>query len=218
MQTRLINRGQQHLIVYFAGWGTTPDAIKHLTLPINYDLLICYDYQDLALDFDFSPYRHMRTVAWSMGVWAAERAMRHIPLLSATAINGTGLPCHDRYGIPRDIFAGTMAGLNAAARTKFERRMCADKTVFAQYQQFTARPLENVRQELTALDACLQQDMRTDLISWTNSWIGTRDRIFPVENQLAYWRPRCAYQTADFAHYPFLSFSTWEQLWTSRQG
>lgn len=38
-----------------------------------------------------------------MGVWVAERVMQGYPLLSATAINGTGLPCDDQYGIPEAI-------------------------------------------------------------------------------------------------------------------
>ena len=62
--------------------------MAHLILPTNHNLLICYDYQDLTLDFDFSAYQQIRVVAWSMGVWAAERVLQGITLQSATAVNG----------------------------------------------------------------------------------------------------------------------------------
>ena len=73
-------------------------------MPTDHDLLICYDYQDLTLDFDFSAYQQIRVVAWSMGVWVAERVLQGITLQSATAVNGTGLPCDDGFGIPYAIF------------------------------------------------------------------------------------------------------------------
>ena len=74
--------------------------LAHLILPTDHDLLICYDYQDLKLDFDFSAYQQIRVVAWSMGVWVAERVLQGITLQSVTAVNGTGLPCNDSFGIP----------------------------------------------------------------------------------------------------------------------
>ncbi len=111
MKTKFYNHQGEHLILYFAGWGMPPDAVNHLILPENHDLLICYDYQDLNLDFDFSAYRHIRLVAWSMGVWAAERALQGIRLKSATAVNGTGLPCDDNFGIPCAVFKGTLENL-----------------------------------------------------------------------------------------------------------
>ena len=95
----------EHLIVYFAGWGTPLDAVAHLILPTNHNFIkFCYDYQDLKLDFDFSAYQQIRVVAWSMGVWVAERVLQGLTLQSATAVNGTGLPCDDSFGIPYAIF------------------------------------------------------------------------------------------------------------------
>ena len=80
MKTKFYDHQGEHLIVYFAGWGTPLDAVAHLILPTDYDLLICYDYQDLKLDFDFSAYQQIRVVAWSMGVWVAERVLQGITL------------------------------------------------------------------------------------------------------------------------------------------
>ena len=118
MKTKFYDHQGEHLIVYFAGWGTPLDAVAHLILPTNHNLLICYDYQDLTLDFDFSAYQQIRVVAWSMGVWVAERVLQGITLQSATAVNGTGLPCDDSFGIPYAIFKGTLENLEENTRSK----------------------------------------------------------------------------------------------------
>ena len=137
MKTKFYDHQGEHLIVYFAGWGTPLDAVAHLILPTNHNLLICYDYQDLTLDFDFSAYQQIRVVAWSMGGWVAERVLQGITLQSATAVNGTGLPCDDSFGIPYAIFKGTLENLAENTRSKFERRICGDKVSFERYQHLT---------------------------------------------------------------------------------
>ncbi|EDJ90134.1 dithiobiotin synthetase [Haemophilus influenzae R3021] len=211
MKTKFYDHQGEHLIVYFAGWGTPLDEVAHLILPTDHDLLICYDYQDLNLDFDFSAYQQIRVVAWSMGVWAAERALQGIRLKSATAVNGTGLPCDDNFGIPCAVFKGTLENLTENTRLKFERRMCGDKA--EDYQQFPTRPFDEIHQELTALFAMIGQDRRTDLIRWTNALIGSQDKIFMPANQHRYWTPRCTVQETDGGHYLFSRFSHWSALW-----
>ncbi|OLV27630.1 DUF452 family protein [Haemophilus parainfluenzae] len=213
MKTKFYDHQGKHLIVYFAGWGTPLDAVAHLILPTNHNLLICYDYQDLTLDFDFSAYQQIRVVAWSMGVWVAERVLQGITLQSATAVNGTGLPCDDGFGIPYAIFKGTLDNLTENTRSKFERRICGDKVSFERYQQFSARSFNEIHRELIALFAMIQQDKRTDLIHWTNAWISSRDKIFMPANQHQYWASRCAVQEIEGEHYVFSRFTHWSALW-----
>lgn len=213
MKTKFYDHQGEHLIVYFAGWGTPLDAVAHLILPTDHDLLICYDYQDLKLDFDFSAYQQIRVVAWSMGVWVAERVLQGITLQSATAVNSTGLPCDDNFGIPCAVFKGTLENLTENTRLKFERRMCGDKASFEDYQQFPARPFDEIHQELTALFAMIGQDRRTDLICWTNALVGSGDKIFIPANQHRYWTPRCTVQETDGGHYLFSRFTHWSALW-----
>lgn len=214
MKTKFYDHKGEHLIVYFAGWGTPLDVVAHLILPTNNNLLICYDYQDLKLDFDFSAYQQIRVVAWSMGVWVAERVLQGITLQSATAVNGTGLPCDDSFGIPYAIFKGTLENLTENTRSKFERRICGDKVSFEGYQQFSARPFSEIHQELTTLFAMIQQDKRTDLIHWINAWVSSRDKIFMPANQHQYWASRCAVQEIEGEHYVFSRFTHWSALWS----
>lgn len=228
MQIELIKRADNNpnLIIYFAGWGTPATAVSHLALPENTDLLLCYDYQDLALNVDLSPYSQIRVVAWSMGVWVANQVLGQTPLVSATAINGTGRPCDDEMGIPQAVFIGTLEQLDERNLAKFQRRMCGDSATFEQYNQLTGqRDWQQVRSELNELYQSIQQDNGKSL-NWTKAIVGEKDRIFPSQNQLNFWQIYAAEQKQSavqngtefvlqimpLPHYPFARFHAWAEL------
>ncbi|MFZ7142321.1 DUF452 family protein [Avibacterium avium] len=234
MQIELIKRADNNpnLIIYFAGWGTPASTVSHLALPENTDLLLCYDYQDLALNVDLSPYSQIRVVAWSMGVWVANQVLGQTPLVSATAINGTGKPCDDAMGIPQAVFVGTLEQLDERNLTKFQRRMCGDNATFEQYNQLAGqRNWQQVRSELGELYQSIQQDSEKSL-NWTKAIVGEKDRIFPSQNQLNFWQTYAAVQkqsvtqkqsavqndtefvlqTMPLPHYPFAQFHAWAEL------
>lgn len=212
MRYQFYSQQQSKLIVYFAGWGTPLQAVAHLTLPADYDLLLCYDYRSLELEFDFSSYQEVHLVAWSLGVWAAERAMQCVPLASATAINGTGLPKDDEFGIPQAIFTGTLEGLSPESRLKFERRMCR-KADLAQYQAFEPRPFDEIQKELGVLNALVSANRIHGLIEWQRALISSGDKIMPPAHQHAYWQQQqVRTQELEGEHYPFLQFSSWLEL------
>ena len=234
MQIELIKCADNNpnLIIYFAGWGTPTSAVSHLALPENTDLLLCYDYQDLALNVDLSSYSQIRVVAWSMGVWVANQVLGQTPLVSATAINGTGKPCDDAMGIPQAVFIGTLEQLDERNLAKFQRRMCGDSTTFEQYSQLSGqRDWQQVRSELSELYQSIQQDNGKSL-NWTKAIIGEKDRIFPSQNQLNFWQTYAAVQkqsvtqkqsavqngtefvlqTMPLPHYPFAQCHAWAEL------
>ncbi|WP_440163005.1 DUF452 family protein [Actinobacillus pleuropneumoniae] len=219
MKTKLISTQQANLIIYFAGWGTQASVVSHLALPNGYDLLICYDYQDLNFPaFDFSRYQTVRLVAWSMGVWVAEKVLPEINLASATAINGTLFPKHDLWGIPLQIFDGTLQTLNAENRLKFERRMCGDKQLLNVYLALPEqRSLAEIHHEIEVLNTAIEANLVTPKLHWTNVIIGEKDRIFSAQNQLAFWQDKKVRMThlSKGEHYLWQHFSEWEQLWQS---
>lgn len=219
MKTRLISLSPTpapYLLIYFAGWGTPPTAVSHLKLPENHDLLICYDYQNLQLDFDFSPYQQIRLVAFSLGVWVANQLMKNRTLASATAINGTLRPCDAQFGIPPEILKGTLDGLNETNRLKFERRMCQDLSLYQQYQSLEERrSTPELKQELTALYQAIATRPHHSDIQWNQAMIASKDFIFPTAHQLSYWQthaPHTRIQTIEGAHYIFPYFDSWEHL------
>lgn len=215
------NQGTQ-LILYFTGWGTPPSVVKHLVLPSNTDLAICYQYHDLSCPIDFNTYTSIRIIAWSMGIWVAERVCHsyHLyPLLkSATAINGTGLPRHPHYGISPRLFDITVNTLSPKNRQHFEQSMChptASNTILAQYQNAPDyRHFDDVSHELVCLQQWILEDTRTDLVPWTNAILSIKDHIFPIENMRNYWQSRCPITEIDGAHLIFPLFTHWEYLWS----
>lgn len=214
MRYQHIARQQRKLLVYFSGWGTPISIAKSLELSNDFDLLICYDYRDLNLEFDFSGYQEIYVVAWSLGVWVAERVLHAIPLTYAVAINGTGAPKHDQFGIPTAVFDGTLSSLSEENLVKFERRMCG-KIALENYRLLPEkRDFTEVKQELARLNDCIMQDNRTGLLVWQKAIIGNKDKIIPTQNQLEYWQnqPQTKIQLIDAEHYLFNHFSGWQEL------
>lgn len=214
MKTQLFSNTRQanNLIIYFAGWGTSPQLASRLAIPAHTDLLVCYDYQHYQLDFAWQVYQQIHIIAWSMGVWMAERVMQSIPFQQAIAINGTARPMDDNYGIPIQTFQDTLAQLSSNTRQKFERRMCGNRENHQHYQHVPARDLDNIEAELAWLYEQLQQDQRTDLIPWHKAILGEQDKIFPYHNMLAYWQHRTSIQSYPMPHYPFTYLNHWEQI------
>ncbi|PSJ80040.1 DUF452 family protein [Neisseria iguanae] len=211
MHTRLISRPEADtLLVYFAGWGT-PDRVAETCAPPHADILLCSDYRDTALHFDFGSYSRIGVLAWSMGVWIAERAMQGINPDWAVAVNGTGLPYDDQFGIPRTVFDQTLERFDERNRAKFEQRMCADADSLAHYRRLDGhRSHRSLHEELRFLHQAAQADRRTGLLNWHEARIGSRDRIIPAANQSAYWQSRCPITEFDGGHYPYRHWPHWD--------
>lgn len=218
------NEASDRLILYFNGWAMTPEAVEHLALPRGWDLLIVWDYRSPDLAIDLTPYREIHLVAWSMGVWAADRFYttrgKTLPIVQAIAVCGTGYPMDDRWGIPRVIFEGTLNGLNEANRTRFNRRMCGGKTYRHLFDALQRRSTEEIREELELVYDHEQHEGHTcpkaESAPWTLALVGREDKIVPSHNQEAYWAgqgvPMRIGETS--AHYMLGEYSAWEDLWT----
>ncbi len=200
------------LLLFFSGWSASPELFTSLEANEDSDVTICYDYRDLSFKEDLSHYREIHLVAWSMGVRMAELALGgRYKFTSATAINGTPRPIDDKYGIPTNIFLGTLNGLTPETLQRFNRRMCGTREILGMYQSASARAFDEVRDELRAIhNHCLQTS--DEAIPWTRAIIGTGDRIFPSSNQLAYWEGRCPVLEIDSPHYPFYQWTRWKEL------
>lgn len=195
----------QTLNLFFTGWGMDEQPLSGLEL--KDDLLICYDYSNL--DFDASlirSYSRINILGWSMGVWAASLLISKgiITPHRSVAINGTMYPVDNERGINVDIFHGTERGLNEASLNKFQRRMCQDSNVFAQFKELQRRrSIEELRTELRAIEeASLKTDLRN--VKWDLAVVGKKDMIFTYPNQINGWK-ECASRIIekDIPHYSF---------------
>lgn len=204
------------LILIFAGWGSDAE----LYLPVadlgrdGWDVMVVANFREG--DFrDASQLRDAITrntsiylFAWSLGVSAAARILRDIPLQAAFAINGTVNPVSDTEGIPPAIFHGTADNLNLRNLMKFRRRMASSAQHFAEFShRLPAEPDIDVLREELRLFATLPQ-VEDGGISWTRAYIFSGDAIFPAESQGRSWRKILADSdivVGEGAHYVALS-------------
>ncbi|GAA4840899.1 pimeloyl-ACP methyl esterase BioG family protein [Algivirga pacifica] len=218
----LYKNHQEHLIVFLCGWGQ--DAIPFQSLDSKgTDVLMIYDYtftdintfQD-ELTILLEGYTQRSLIAWSMGVWVGMQLSKELLDIfqHKIAINGTGAPIHDEWGIPVSIFEGTTSHFSVSNRHKFFRRMCGTS-----FQQFTAnapeRSLENQLEELHYfLDK--KSSISTSKDVYDIALISDKDLIFPTGNQQAYWE-HIGTKTLPIqqsSHFPFYQWKYWEDILT----
>lgn len=219
----------RQLIIYFCGWGMTPATVSHLTLPPQCDLLALYDYRILELsddlaDLPWDSYEAVTIVAWSLGVWAAEQVVPHWSILPTKqrliAVAGSPYPMHDQWGIPKQIFVGTLEGLTDENRQRFNRRMCGGKRYKQLYDILSERPTTELRDELQAVYDSLATPEASEStphtrLAWDLAIIGERDQIFPAKNLSTLWKavnvPTLL--LPDGYHYLFDLWQSWSELW-----
>lgn len=211
--------GNSTLLIYFTGWGTTPEVVAHLALPNNWDYFTAYDFRQVSSSDlpKFKPYSQIYLVGWSMGVWAADILAAALPKISkAVAINGTPLPMHDLYGIPNHIFRGTLEGLDDDNRARFNRRMCGGKKLLSVFNSFSQRSTEDLRDELTGVYEQVKNlpDDTPPSLAWSKAIISEKDLIVPRDNQVAYWQKHGVpfEQLEGIGHYPLMAYTTWQEL------
>lgn len=222
MQTHLTHEeGNDRLIIFFTGWGTTPEVATHLAIPKGCDYLTAYDFRSVtSREFpQLHEYREVYIAGWSMGVWALDILAPYLPNpTKAVAINGTPLPMHDEYGIPNDIFRGTLEGLDDANRARFNRRMCGGKSLLAVYNSFAARTTDELRQELygTYLQVRDLADDTPPQLTWSEAVVASKDLVVPTSNQIHYWERHHVpiRMLQGVGHYPLMEFSSWEEVFS----
>lgn len=215
MRIEWINKsGNDRIVVFFNGWGMTPQAVSHLNQ--SDDLIVCYDYRNLSTKGfpSLEHYHKIVVVAWSMGVWAATRVLPELKISPSKliALNGTEYPVNDQWGIPLKIYQLTEKGMNEQGRKKFVQRMF-DTPQDRQYFEgkSTERTLEDVCEELV----CIKKESTgtTNTLKWNKVYISEKDIIFPVQNQKNWWQERAEeIKILPGGHYPFYHFRGWEEI------
>jgi|LGOV01.1.fsa_nt_gb biotin synthesis protein BioG len=223
MKTCWLNKaGHEQVLVFFTGWGMDEQLGRQLQAnspaDFSYDVLLCYDYRDLALApsvlVELADYEQQVVVAWSLGVWAAT----HVGLdkvMQAIAINGTREPISDQYGIPQQIFQSTLETYNEPNRNRFMRRICGSSAALKRFQ--TMAPLcsaANQQQELTAIQRHVLTTSPRPLVSWNYSHaiIGGKDMIFPSAAQQTAWHEVTQTLLPTMAHMPFFDLKNWSEI------
>ena len=187
--------GNRGLILFFGGWGSSPELFSGLETEPGYDCIFCWDYRDLGFSFDsLGGYDRVSVYAWSMGVWVAQHVLSGrlaVEPEAAIAVCGTPHPVDDLRGIPRAVFLGTMKNMSDPVLRKFRKRMCGHD-LDAYMSRVGNRTVEELSEELESLFAFVTGaeagiPVAGLRLSWNVAVIGEDDLIFPAANQLRDW-------------------------------
>ncbi len=218
----LKHEGTDELLIFFNGWGMDERIGEHLLANSlekgwNGDMLICYNYSVLQLDMDVieqvKHYKHRRLIAWSFGVWAAQQIPLP-PIEQALAINGTLYPIDAEKGIRAEVFQATLSSWSEENRHRFNRRMCGSNEALALFTTIAPiRSANDQQQELERLQASLWT-RKTGTGNWrySHAILGERDLIFPLQSQKTAWQGTPQTIIANMPHFPFLHFTTIQEL------
>ena len=244
----LKREGSDTVAVFVLGWAADYRLIENATTQWcgeECDIVALYDYRSLGTtaptDFgsEAAPllaYPHKHLIAWSFGVWVAERLFPDVLWKSAVALCGSPLPLDERYGLGRRRVELTLRGIRVGEAVKSggiaevaktaEAGRAAEavgsaksggmdefyKRAFAEsYADFeTILPLRPVAECIEELEnlARMASMPYTPSINWGRAIVGSRDAIFPCANLVAYWGDLA--EVCDIPHYPF------RNAWTKR--
>lgn len=223
MITRWIQRkGYERLLIFFNGWGMDGGIADFLqsntTGEFDRDILLCYDYRTTGfpdgLPGDIAAYGGRMVVAWSLGVWAAQRTGLE-KVDKALALNGTPWPVSTEKGIPPDIFRATLDNYDEESRLRFLRRMCGSTALFKRFMDFA--PQRDAADQQEELDAILQE-VTGDTVQPSPAWeythavIGGRDMVFPAAAQERAWSGIQRKEMRGMPHFPFFEFNNWQEI------
>lgn len=195
--------GAPRLLVCFLGWASGGHTLDNFEVE-GYDIVSLYDYRDAVVPADLlditRKYDEIAILAWSFGVFVAERVAPLLPQATkALAVNGTPIPSSATYGIHPRTLDLTIRNLDI---DKFYERMCAEE-----YASFTpcGRSVEELRAELVFLCDWFKTTTEKS-VPWSGALVGERDVIFSYRNMLNYWQENSifvALEIGDIPHYPF---------------
>lgn len=213
MKKRVLQEGQgDRLFLVFNGWGASPQSFDTVCFPKDADVWLFYDYSTLSVDLPDIHHKEIHLVAWSLGVWVATFLFQTPGLfVSATAINGTPYPINDQWGIPENIFVGTLQNMNTVGFLKFDRRMCGGggKTLQKYLELEAVSNLERMKGLVELYNDISATEMPMESVTslWNRAIISTSDNIFPTANMLNFWKNVAGVEVeeVDAPHMPFFS-------------
>ncbi len=212
----LLQKKNKHLVVFCAGWGM--DSTPFRLIPSDsYDILICYDYSDRSTKPDIHSlslaYEKCVLLCWSMGVVYGQLHFRDDQHFfeKRIAVNGTLAPVDDQYGIPHDIFRGTLENMSEETLLRFYRRMCKPAEILQKFLK--NKPKRTIADQLNELKAIYNNSLLEDEKNsiFDTVLISDKDRIVPTTNQLRYWQ-NFTITKIQGCHFPFYDFNNWDEF------
>ena len=209
MKQHFIKKGtSDRLLLIFTGWASD-ERLFSMFSDAKQDVCVCSDYQTLEWNVQlFQSYKEIEVIAWSLGVFVANKILldSDLPIVKAVAINGTLYPCDDEKGIPKTIYNGTEESLTEENLLKFYRRMCKNKEDYKNFliHKFSF-PITELQEALQNIRTTFVETLRATSLPETTIFteviIGLSDRIFPAKNQQQAWENFPNIKLEEIAHY-----------------
>lgn len=215
MKTYIRRRDKNtHLVVFYGGWGTD----ENVFLPLcndDFDFILFYNYSaDEALVLpEMKKYDKIILIGWSLGVWAAEYLSSKTGIKPdiTIAVNGTPVPADDQFGIPLNIFEGTLNNITEENIEKFYFRMFGDKKNYERnIDRIPHRTLKSLHDELRWLYNRIMEQKEPGF-KWDFAVTSEIDRVFPSKNLEGYWGKETATKHI-ILPYPHYFFHKWESF------
>ncbi len=207
---------KKYLIVFCTGWGM--DVTPFIPVPSrSFDILMCFNYADEDNKPDIfllsQQYEKVILLGWSMGVYFGQVHFEADKSLfeKTIALNGTLKPIDDSFGIPQDIFRGTLDRMNEQTLLRFYKRMCKPADVLRKYLDY--RPSRTIEDQHKELEFIYYQNFyeKIENTFYTHVIISDKDLIVPTANQLRFWEDSNT-KMIKTSHFPFYSFRSWDDL------
>jgi pimeloyl-[acyl-carrier protein] methyl ester esterase len=180
----------KQLVVLYGGWGTDENVFTPLCND-EFDFILFYNYSaDEALVLpEMKTYEKITLIGWSLGVWAAEYLSTKTGIKPdlTIAVNGTPMPADNQYGIPLNVFEGTLNNITEENIGKFYLRMFGDKKTYqTNIDRVPHRTLKSLHDELRWLYNRIMEQKEPGF-KWNYAVTSKIDRVFPSRNLDGYW-------------------------------
>jgi pimeloyl-[acyl-carrier protein] methyl ester esterase len=196
------------LVIVYGGWGTDENVFVPLCSD-NFDFILFYNYSaDEALVLpEMKTYKNITLIGWSLGVWAAEYLTPKTGIKPdiTIAVNGTPIPADDQFGIPLNIFEGTLNNITEENMEKFYLRMFGDKKTYnLNHDRIPHRSVKSLHDELRWLYNRMMEQ-KDPGFTWNYAVTSEFDRVFPAKNLKSYWEKeeKTKHIIVPFPHYFF---------------
>jgi biotin synthesis protein BioG len=209
--------GNGRVLLFLNGCGMDARILGHAALPEAWDVLTLFNYADMSVPAEVHECMESGATVflagWSMGVWAAGALAPYAGRVTGSAaINGTGMPIHDRYGIPPAIYRATVESFSLTNRLSFYRRMCGRQEDLQRFlMSAPERSVADQHAELSALEKHVPGQTVADLFPFRRAIVGSQDKIIPAANQERFWAEHGGCRLVDMPHFPFFHLS-WKEI------
>jgi biotin synthesis protein BioG len=178
------------LVIVYGGWGVDERVFEPLCNN-DFDFILFYNYSadDPLVLPELKTYQKIVLIGWSLGVWAAEYLHHKTGIVPdvTIAVNGTPIPADDHYGIPLNVFEGTLNNITEENIEKFYLRMFGDKTTYhLNLDRIPSRTLKSLHDELRWMYNRIMEQKEPGF-RWDFAVTSDIDRVFPSRNLECYW-------------------------------